>query len=62
MFALIGAHSSVVIWSLYNEDWRAQDIATNLATRQYITDMYHNFQLAQPQYLVINNDGWQHIS
>ncbi|MEO6547224.1 MAG: glycoside hydrolase family 2 TIM barrel-domain containing protein [Ferruginibacter sp.] len=62
MLALIGTHPSVVIWSLYNEDWGAQDIATNEETRQYITDMYHYMQLAYPQFLVVDNDGWQHIS
>ena len=62
MLALIGTHPSVVIWSLYNEDWGAQDIATNPATRQYIMDMYHYMHIAQPQFLVVDNDGWQHIS
>ncbi|RRB09362.1 glycoside hydrolase family 2 protein [Larkinella rosea] len=62
MVALIGTHPSVVIWSLYNEDWGAQDIATNPTTRKYITDMYHYMQLAYPQFLVVDNDGWQHIS
>ncbi|GAB3928551.1 glycoside hydrolase family 2 protein [Larkinella terrae] len=62
MVALIGTHPSVVIWSLYNEDWGAQDIATNPETRKYITDMYHYMQLAYPQFLVVDNDGWQHIS
>jgi beta-galactosidase/beta-glucuronidase len=62
MLALIGNHPSVVIWSLYNEDWGAQDIATNKETRQYITDMYHYMQIAYPQFLVVDNDGWQHIS
>src|SRR5436190_5111084 len=62
MLALIGTHPSVVIWSLYNEDWGAQDIATNPETRQYITDVYHYMQLAYPQFLVVDNDGWQHIS
>ena len=62
MLALIGTHPSVVIWSLYNEDWGAQDIATNPETRQYIIDMYHYMQLAHPQFLVVDNDGWQHIS
>ncbi|QRR00251.1 glycoside hydrolase family 2 protein [Dyadobacter sandarakinus] len=62
MLALIGTHPSVVIWSLYNEDWGAQDIAHNRETRQYITDMYHFMQLAYPQFLVVDNDGWQHIS
>ncbi|GGB92745.1 glycoside hydrolase family 2 protein [Dyadobacter sediminis] len=62
MLALIGTHPSVVIWSLYNEDWGAQDIATNPQTRQYIMDMYHYMQIAYPQFLVVDNDGWQHIS
>lgn len=62
MLALIGTHPSVIIWSLYNEDWGAQDIATNVKTRQYIMDMYHYMQIAYPQFLVVDNDGWQHIS
>lgn len=62
MLALIETHPSVIIWSLYNEDWGAQDIATNPETRRYITEMYHYMQLAHPQFLVVDNDGWQHIS
>ncbi|GAB3509726.1 hypothetical protein GCM10027341_47200 [Spirosoma knui] len=62
MVSLIGTHPSVVIWSLYNEDWGAQDIAINTETRQYIIDMYHYMQLAYPQFLVVDNDGWHHIS
>jgi hypothetical protein len=62
MLALIGTHPSVIIWSLYNEDWGAQDIATNPETRQYIMDIYHYMQIAYPQFLVVDNDGWQHIS
>lgn len=62
MLALIETHPSVVIWSLYNEDWGAQDIATSSETRQYIIDMYHYMHLHHPQFLVVDNDGWQHIS
>ncbi|MDB5192993.1 MAG: glycoside hydrolase [Segetibacter sp.] len=62
MLALIETHPSVVIWSLYNEDWGAQDIATNEETRKYIIDTYHYMQIAHPQFLVVDNDGWQHIS
>ncbi len=62
MLALIATHPSVIIWSLYNEDWGAQDIATNEATRTYIMNMYHYMQIAYPQFLVVDNDGWQHIS
>ncbi len=62
MLSLIETHPSVIIWSLYNEDWGAQDIATNPDTRKYIMDLYHYMQLAHPQFLVVDNDGWQHIS
>lgn len=62
MLDLIETHPSIIIWSLYNEDWGAQDIATNAETRQYIVDTYHYMMIQHPQYLVVDNDGWQHIS
>ncbi|WP_242917722.1 glycoside hydrolase family 2 TIM barrel-domain containing protein [Pontibacter liquoris] len=62
MLALIETNPSVVIWSLYNEDWGAQDIAVNPETRQYIMDAYHYMKIRHPQFLVVDNDGWQHIS
>jgi beta-galactosidase/beta-glucuronidase len=62
MLALIETHPSVIIWSLYNEDWGVQDIATNHETRQYVIDMYHYMHIDHPQFLVVDNDGWQHIS
>ncbi|OUJ71754.1 glycoside hydrolase family 2 protein [Hymenobacter crusticola] len=62
MLALIETHPSIIIWSLYNEDWGVQDIATNEKTQRYIVDTYHYMQLAHPQFLVVDNDGWHHIS
>lgn len=62
MLALIETHPSVVIWSLYNEDWGVQDIATNAETRKYVIDTYHFMHIDHPQFLVVDNDGWQHIS
>jgi len=62
MLSMIVTHPSVVIWSLYNEDWGAQDIATNFETRQYIMDMYHYMHIEHPQFLIVDNDGWQHVS
>ncbi|MFN2457839.1 MAG: glycoside hydrolase family 2 protein [Chitinophagaceae bacterium] len=62
MLSLIETHPSVVIWSLFNEDWGVQDIATNPETRQYIIDTYHYMHINHPQFLVVDNDGWQHIS
>ena len=62
MLALIETHPSVVIWSLYNEDWGAQDIATSAETRDYIAKLYNDMQISHPQFLVVDNDGWQHVS
>ncbi len=62
MLALMETHPSIIIWSLYNEDWGAQDIATNYETRKYIIDTYHYMLINHPQFLVVDNDGWQHIS
>ncbi|MFP5263051.1 MAG: glycoside hydrolase family 2 protein [Blastocatellia bacterium] len=57
-----GAHPSIIIWSLYNEDWGAQDIATNKETRDYIAATYDHMRQHYPQVLVVDNDGWHHVS
>ena len=62
LLSLIGTNPSIVIWSLYNEDWGAQDIASNPETRQYIVDAYHYMKNYHTQFLVVDNDGWQHVS
>jgi hypothetical protein len=58
----VGAHPSVVILSLYNEDWGAEDIATSAETRAYVARTYEHLRLHHPQILVVDNDGWQHVS
>ena len=62
MLSLLETHPSIVIWSLYNEGWGAQDMATNPETRQYIIDLFNFMRLNHPQFLVVDNDGWQHVS
>jgi len=62
MLSLIGTNPSIIIWSLYNEDWGAQDIATNPETREYIIDTYDFMKTYHSQFLVVDNDGWHHVS
>jgi hypothetical protein len=62
MLALIETNPSIIMWSLYNEDWGIQDIVLNAKTRQYIIDTYHYMSIHHPQFLVVDNDGWHHIS
>lgn len=62
LLVIIASHPSVIICSLYNEDWGAQDIATNPETQGYIARVYQYMQVNYPQFLVVDNDGWQHVS
>ena len=62
LLVIAASHPSIIILSLYNEDWGVQDIDTNPATRQYIADTYNYLRLNLPQVLVVDNDGWRHIS
>jgi hypothetical protein len=62
MLAVVASHASVVILSLYNEDWGVEDIAFNALTREYIARTYAYLRVNYPQLLVVDNDGWKHVS
>jgi len=62
MLVVTGAHPSVVIWSLYNEDWGVQDIETSVEARRYITKMFAYMRVHHPEILIVDNDGWKHVS
>ncbi len=62
MAKAIGSHPSVVIWSMYNEDWGIQDIVTNADTQAYIARCRDYLKLHCPQVLLVDNDGWRHVS
>ncbi|HEX8287244.1 MAG TPA: hypothetical protein VF556_04575 [Pyrinomonadaceae bacterium] len=62
MLVFIASHPSIVILSLYNEDWGAEDITTNVETRRYISNTFDYMRLHYPQLLVVDNDGWNHVS
>lgn len=62
LLVIIGSHPSVVICSLYNEDWGVQDIAFNVLTREYIAKVWAYMRVNYPQLLVVDNDGWRHVS
>jgi beta-galactosidase/beta-glucuronidase len=62
MLVHFASQPSVVMVSLYNESWGAQDIATNEETRAYIAGTRAHLRELYPQFLVIDNDGWEHLS
>ena len=62
MLPIVCSHPSVVILSLYNEDWGVQDIQFNALTREYIARTWAYLRVNYPQLLVVDNDGWRHVS
>ncbi len=62
MLVHFASQPSVVMVSLYNESWGAQDIATHDETRAYIAATRAHLRKQYPQFLVIDNDGWEHVS
>lgn len=62
MLVFVASHPSIVILSLYNEDWGAEDIQTNVETRRYISNTFDYMRLNYPQLLIVDNDGWNHVS
>lgn len=62
MLVFIASHPSIVVLSLYNEDWGAEDITTNIETRRYISNTFDYLRLNYPQLLIVDNDGWNHVS
>ena len=62
MLVFTASHPSIVILSLYNEDWGAEDITTNIETRRYIANTFDYMRLNYPQLLIVDNDGWNHVS
>ena len=62
MLTHFASQPSVVMVSLYNESWGAEDIATNGETRAYVARTRAHLRQHYPQFLVVDNDGWQHLS
>ncbi|MEA2517945.1 MAG: hypothetical protein QOF49_25 [Chloroflexota bacterium] len=62
MLVHLASQPSVVMVSLYNESWGAQDVSSNAATRAYIRRTRAHLRQQYPQFLVVDNDGWEHLS
>jgi hypothetical protein len=62
MLIHVASQPSVVMLSVYNESWGAQDIASSEETRSYIRRVREFLRSNYPQLLVIDNDGWEHVS
>ncbi|PQD97086.1 glycoside hydrolase family 2 [Pradoshia eiseniae] len=55
-------HPSIIIWSLYNEEWGLEwDLANDVEKQKYIIEMYENIRELDSTRLICDNSGWTHV-
>ena len=54
-------HPSVIIWSLYNEDWGLPGLWGDPEKQRWLTELYREVKAADPTRLVCDNSGWAHV-
>jgi hypothetical protein len=61
-------HPSVVVWSIYNEEWGIGSAESELSLwedeskQDYIEEVYHETRSTDPTRLVCDNSGWAHVA
>lgn len=59
---------SVVVWSLYNEEWgfghadNEETLWTDETKQRYLADLYRDVRERDPTRLVCDNSGWAHVA
>ncbi|MFS0821668.1 glycoside hydrolase family 2 protein [Bacillus sp. 1P02SD] len=55
-------HPSIIIWSLYNEEWGLEwDLANDTEKQEYVVNMFDDIKLLDPTRLICDNSGWTHV-
>ncbi|MDF2959722.1 MAG: glycoside hydrolase family 2 sugar binding protein [Paenibacillus sp.] len=53
---------SIIIWSIYNEEWGLEwDLANDPEKQQHVIEMYDELKKYDPSRLVCDNSGWTHV-
>ncbi|WP_226036103.1 glycoside hydrolase family 2 protein [Aquibacillus saliphilus] len=55
-------HPSIIIWSLYNEEWGLEwDLANDLEKQKHVKEMYDSVKTLDSTRLICDNSGWTHV-
>lgn len=55
-------HPSILMWSLYNEEWGLEwDLANDKAKQEHVIAMYRDIKSMDPTRLICDNSGWIHV-
>jgi len=55
-------HPSILIWSLYNEEWGLEwDLANDKEKQAHVIALYDEIKALDPTRLICDNSGWIHV-
>lgn len=54
-------HPSIIVWSLYNEDWGIQGLWSGQEQQAWLAGLYRELKGYDPTRLVCDNSGWAHV-
>ncbi len=55
-------HPSIIIWSIYNEEWGLEwDLAEDEAKQQWLAEFYDYAKKLDPTRPICDNSGWAHV-
>ncbi|TCN21138.1 glycoside hydrolase family 2 protein [Mesobacillus foraminis] len=55
-------HPSIIIWSIYNEEWGLEwDLANDPVKQKHVEEMYDSIKMLDPTRLICDNSGWTHV-
>lgn len=55
-------HPSIIIWSLYNEEWGLEwDLANDTSKQRHVHELYEHIKGLDPTRLICDNSGWIHV-
>ncbi len=54
-------HPSVIVWSLYNEDWGITGVWSDAARQRWLENLYAEVKALDPTRPICDNSGWAHV-
>lgn len=55
-------HPSIIIWTLYNEEWGLEwDLANDPEKQEFVRNLYDEIKALDPTRLICDNSGWVHV-
>ncbi|ADI00707.1 glycoside hydrolase family 2 protein [Salisediminibacterium selenitireducens] len=55
-------HPSIIIWSIYNEEWGLEwDLSNDSEKQRYVKELFEEVRASDATRLICDNSGWRHV-